>query len=123
MALTVVSGALAVFTEEIAHVGGSLVFGNRLVAARGRPLGAVHEKLLVPMQASSVDDRARRTWLRCGSHDTRQPLRLLIVAAIITRAGLSSGRPMDAAWASSPTPSLKTRHRRCFLSAIPPGRR
>jgi hypothetical protein len=105
MALTVVSGALAVsLPEQIAHVGGSLVFGIGLVLLVVGRSELFTENFLVPVAGvlrgrSGVSD-VLRLW---GTTMLANLVGLLIVAAILTRAGLVPPETLDAAGALADT--------------------
>ena len=99
MALTVVSGALAVsLPEEIAHVGGSLVFGIGLVLLVVGRSELFTENFLVPIagviRGRSGPTDVLRLW---GATMLANLVGLLIVAAILTRAGLVPPETLDAA--------------------------
>jgi formate/nitrite transporter FocA (FNT family) len=99
MALTVVSGALAVsLPEEIAHVGGSLVFGIGLVLLVVGRSELFTENFLVPIagviRGRSGPTDVLRLW---GATMLANLVGLLIVAAILTRAGLVPPEALDAA--------------------------
>jgi len=99
MALTVVSGALAVsLPEQIAHVGGSLVFGIGLVLLVVGRSELFTENFLVPVAGvlrgrSGVWDLL---WLWATTM-VANVVALLIVAAMLTRAGLVPPETLDAA--------------------------
>ena len=99
MALTVVSGALAVsLPEQIAHVGGSLVFGIGLVLLVIGRSELFTENFLVPI-AGVIRGRSGpmdvlRLW---GVTMLANLVGLLVVAAILTRAGLVPPETLDSA--------------------------
>ena len=105
MALTVVSGALAVsLPEEIAHVGGSLVFGIGLVLLVVGRSELFTENFLVPiagaMRGRSGPADVARLW---GVTMLGNLVGLMLVAAILTRAGLVPPETLDAAGKTADT--------------------
>ena len=105
LALTAVSGALAVaLPEEIAHVGGSLVFGVGfvlLVVGRGE---LFTENFLVPI-AGALRGRASYgavvfLWVATALGNIGG---LLLVALILSRAGLVPPETLDAAGTTADT--------------------
>ncbi len=119
MALTVVSGALAVsLPEDIAHVGGSLVFGIGLVLLVVGRSELFTENLLVPI-AGAIRGRSgpadvARLW---GVTMLANLVGLLIVAAILTRAGLVPPETLDAAGKTADTFASRDMVA-AFLSAV-----
>src|SRR3954447_25513804 len=105
MALTVVWGALAVtLPEAIAHVGGSLVFGIGLVLLVIGRSELFTENFLVPI-AGAIRGRSgpadvARLW---GVTMVANLAGLLVVAAILTRAGLVPPETLDAAGKTADT--------------------
>ncbi len=91
MALTVVSGALAVsLPEQIAHVGGSLVFGIGFVLLVVGRSELFTENFLVPISAMIRSERTRigdlgRLWSVTMIGNL---VAILALAAVFTRAGL-----------------------------------
>ena len=119
MALTVVSGALAVsLPEQIAHVGGSLVFGIGLVLLIVGRSELFTENFLVPVagvlrgRSGAVD--VLRLW---GTTMVANLVGLFIVAAILTRAGLVPPETLDAAGSLADTYAERD-FVGAFLSAI-----
>src|SRR3954453_4171050 len=99
MALTVVSGALAVaLPEAIAHVGGSLVFGIGLVLLVIGRSELFTENFLVPVAGALKGAAGTRDILRLWAVTMVANLAgLLIVAAMLPRAGLVPPETLDAA--------------------------
>jgi formate/nitrite transporter FocA (FNT family) len=99
MALSVVSGALAVsLPEQIAHVGGSLVFGIGFVFLVIGRAELFTENFLVPI-AGLARGRTRpaRLLLLWGVTAVANLVGILALAAIFTRAGLVPPEALDAA--------------------------
>ena len=105
LALTIVSGALAVsLPEQIAHLGGALVFGVGfafLVVGRGE---LFTENFLVPV-AGVIRGRGSwgavsRLWLITAVGNV---VALLLVAAALTRAGVVPAETLDAAGVTADT--------------------
>jgi formate-nitrite transporter family protein len=105
MALTVVAGALAVsLPEQIAHVGGSLVFGIGLVLLVVGRSELFTENFLVPVAGALRGPAGFLTVLRLwGITMVANLVGLLIVAAILTRAGLVPPETLGAAGAAADT--------------------
>lgn len=105
MALSVVSGALAVsLPEQIAHVGGSLFFGIGLVLLVVGRSELFTENFLVPVAGvlrgrSGIPDLLR-LW---GITMAANLVGLLAVAAMLTRAGLVPPETLDAAGSMADT--------------------
>ena len=99
VALTVVSGALAVAVpEQIAHIAGSLAFGIGLVLLVVGRSELFTENFLVPLAGvfggrGSVRD-VGRLWLVTFAANAAG---LLLLAAMLTRAGLVPPETLDAA--------------------------
>ena len=119
MALTIVSGALAVsLPEQIAHVGGALVFGIGfvlLIVGRGE---LFTENFLVPIAGAL---RGRGSWgallFLWVVTAIANIVALLVIAAVLTRAGLVPPETLDAAGTVADT--LNERDMlTAFLSAI-----
>jgi formate/nitrite transporter FocA (FNT family) len=105
MALTVVSGALAVaLPEQIAHVGGSLVFGIGLVLLVVGRSELFTENFLVPVAGALRGPSGASTVLRLWvTTMVANLVGLLIVAAMLTRAGLVPPETLDAAGTAADT--------------------
>lgn len=99
MAMTVVSGALAVAVpEEIAHIGGSMAFGVGFVLIILGRSELFTENFLVPIapvfrRLAPVSSVAR-LWTITGLANL---LGIFVLAAIFTRAGLVPPETLDAA--------------------------
>ena len=99
MALTVVSGALAVsLPEQIAHIGGSLAFGIGFVFLVIGRSELFTENFLVPI-AGLLRGRGsgRRLLLLWGVTMVANLAAIFVLAAIFTRAGLVPPEALDAA--------------------------
>jgi formate/nitrite transporter FocA (FNT family) len=106
LALTVVSGALAVsLPEQIAHVGGSLFFGIGFVMLIVGRSELFTENFLVPISAMlrgperSVGDLARLWSVTMGAN----LVALFVMAAVFTRAGLVPPETLKAAGSMADT--------------------
>ncbi|WP_205695683.1 formate/nitrite transporter family protein [Conexibacter sp. SYSU D00693] len=99
LALTVVSGALHVAVPaEIAHVGGSLVFGIGLVLIVVGRSELFTENFLVPVAAVLRRRRGPASLARLWAVTfVANVAGLLLLAAIFTRAGLVPPESLDAA--------------------------
>ena len=99
MSLTVVSGALAVsLPEQIAHIGGSLFFGIGLVLLIVGRSELFTENFLIPVGAVLRGKRRVRDLLRLwGITMIANVVAILLVALILTRAGLVPPETYDAA--------------------------
>lgn len=115
MALTVVSGALAVSVpEQIAHVGGSLFFGIGLVLLIVGRSELFTENFLIPVGAVLRGRRRVRDLLRLwGITMVVNVTAILVVALMLTRAGLVPPETYDAAGSMADTFA-----ERDFLSAL-----
>jgi formate-nitrite transporter family protein len=105
MALTVVSGALAVsLPEQIAHVGGSLVFGIGLVLLVVGRSELFTENFLVPIagliRGKGSLGALAMLWLATAAGNLAA---ILAMAWILTRAGLVPPEALEAAGALSDT--------------------
>jgi formate-nitrite transporter family protein len=105
MALTVVSGALAVsLPEQIAHVGGSLVFGVGFVLLVVGRSELFTENFLVPI-AGAI--RGRSSWGAIGflwlATGVANIAAIFAVAAILSRAGLVPPETLEAAGSMADT--------------------
>lgn len=122
MALTVVSGALAVsLPEQIAHIGGSLVFGIGLVLLVVGRSELFTENFLVPVAGvlrggSGVKD-VLRLW---GITMVANLVGLVAVAAMFTRAGLVPPETLEAAGSLADTFAERD-FVAAFLSAVVAG--
>jgi formate/nitrite transporter FocA (FNT family) len=100
MALTVVSGALAVaLPEQIAHIGGSLVFGIGFVMLIVGRSELFTENFLVPISAMIRSGRSRlgdliRLW---SATMVGNLIAIFVLAAVFTRAGLVPPEALKAA--------------------------
>jgi formate/nitrite transporter FocA (FNT family) len=105
MALTVVSGALAVaLPEQIAHVGGSLVFGIGFVLLLIGRSELFTENFLVPVGAVVRGHSTIRQLLRLwGVTMVANVAALLVLALILTQAGLVPPETLKAAGKISDT--------------------
>jgi len=99
MALTVVSGALAVsLPEQIAHVGGSLFFGIGFVLLIVGRSELFTENFLIPVGAVLSGKRRVVDLLRLwGVTMVANIVAIVVVALILTRAGLVPPETHDAA--------------------------
>ncbi|MDQ3740287.1 MAG: formate/nitrite transporter family protein [Actinomycetota bacterium] len=99
MALTVVSGALAVsLPEQIAHVGGSLFFGIGFVLLIVGRSELFTENFLIPVGAVLSGRRRVVDMLRLwGVTMVANVVAIVVVALILTRAGLVPPETHDAA--------------------------
>ena len=105
MALTVVSGALAVaLPEQIAHVVGSLFFGIGLVLLVVGRSELFTENFLVPiagaLRGAGGPGHIARLW---GVTMIANVAGLLVIAAILTRAGLVPPETLEAAGKTADT--------------------
>jgi formate/nitrite transporter FocA (FNT family) len=119
MALTVVSGALAVvLPDPVAHVGGSLVFGIGFVLLLIGRSELFTENFLVPVGAVVRGHSSVRQLLRLwGVTMLANVAALLLLSLILTRAGLVPPETLKAAGKISDTFAARDLFS-AFLSAV-----
>ena len=118
-ALTVVSGALAVsIPEQIAHIGGSLFFGIALVLIVVGRSELFTENFMVPIAGVLGGKAKPRAVLRLWAITMVFNLAgILLVALVLTRAGLVPPETLDAAGSLADTFASRD-FLSAFLSAI-----
>lgn len=99
MSLTVVSGALAVsLPEQIAHIGGSLFFGIGFVLLIVGRSELFTENFLIPVGAVLRGKRGPGDLFRLwGITMVANVIAIIVLALILTRAGLVPPETLDAA--------------------------